>query len=288
MTKFDTVAILGVGLIGGSIGLGLRRRGLVRRVIGIGYREESLRVAKELGAVSDTTLSVAEGAAQADLVVVCTPVGRIADDVRAAVASCPPGAMITDVGSTKAQIVAAVGHSLPNGVRFIGGHPLAGSERRGAAAAEADLFVDRVVVLTPSATTRADDLAALSQFWSSLGARVRCMSADEHDRHLAATSHLPHLVAAALALATPEEALELTATGWADSTRVASGDPELWRQIFASNRQALLDSLSRFDDALARLRVAIERQDAGEVAKLLGDAKQRRDLVQSHDPSRAV
>lgn len=279
MPAFNTVAIHGVGLIGGSIGLGLRRRGLARHVIGIGYREESLRVAKDIGAVSETTLSLAEGVAQADLVIVCTPVGRIADDVRAAAASCRPGALITDVGSTKAQIAAEVGDALPGGVRFIGGHPLAGSERRGASAADADLFVGRVVILTPDNKTRSEDLSALSQFWESLGARVRCMSADEHDRALAATSHLPHLLAAALALATPETILDLTATGWADGTRVASGDPELWRQIFATNRQGLLAALSQFDASLAALRAAIERNDDDEVTRLLTTAKQRRDAA---------
>ena len=279
MREFNTVAILGVGLIGGSIGLGLRRRGLASRVIGIGYREQSLRVAKDIGAVSETTLHLAEGVAQADLVIVCTPVGRIADDVRAAAASCRRGALITDVGSTKAQIVADVVAALPDDVRFIGGHPLAGSERRGAAAADADLFVGRVVVLTPDKKSRHEDLSALKEFWEGLDAHVRCMSADDHDRALAATSHLPHLLAAALALATPDELLELTATGWADGTRVASGDPELWRQIFASNRNGLLAALSQFDASLAALRAAIERGDGDALSKLLTTAKQRRDAV---------
>jgi prephenate dehydrogenase len=278
MPQFDTIAILGVGLIGGSIGLGLRQRGLAKRVIGIGYREESLRVAKQIGAVTETTLDVAEGVAEADLVIVCTPVGRIADDVRAAAASCRPGTLITDVGSTKEEIVRNL-VSLPDDVRFIGSHPLAGSERRGPAAAEADLFVDRVVVVTPDETTRGDDLASLTSFWSGLGARVVLMPPEEHDRALAVTSHVPHLIAAALALATPEKLLELTATGWADCTRVASGDPELWRQIFASNRQALVASLTQFDEALESLRTAIERQDGSAVLDLLATAKQRRDAV---------
>jgi prephenate dehydrogenase len=282
---FDTVAILGVGLIGGSIGLALRRRGLARRVIGIGRRAESLRVALDLGAVTCSTLMPQEGVAEADLVVVCTPVGRIVEDVLALAQHCQQGTLITDVGSTKAAIVVELAGSLPQGVQFIGSHPLAGSERSGAAAAEADLFLDRVVIVTPEATTPADRLQALGDFWHSLGARVVQMSADEHDRALAATSHLPHLVASALAVATPEELLGLTATGWADSTRIASGDPDLWRQIFFSNRDSLLDSLARFEEQLVAFRQAIDNRDAEVLVELLTEAKRRRDSVEPATPT---
>ncbi|HEX7447409.1 MAG TPA: prephenate dehydrogenase/arogenate dehydrogenase family protein, partial [Pirellulales bacterium] len=214
--RFQTVAILGVGLIGGSIGLGLLRRRLVRRVIGIGRRAESLRIAKELGAVTSTTVVLEEGVAEADLAVVCTPVGRIVEDVRTLAPACRQGTVITDVGSTKGAIVAGLRGGLPEGVCFIGGHPLAGGEQSGAAAADADLFVDRTVVLTPDVRTPLDALDALGVFWRDLGSRVVEMEAAEHDRALAATSHLPHLAAAALAAATPPELLPLTAGGWAD------------------------------------------------------------------------
>ncbi|HVA50466.1 MAG TPA: prephenate dehydrogenase [Pirellulales bacterium] len=277
MHALDTVAIVGVGLIGGSIGLALRKRGLATEIVGIGRRAESLRVAQERGAVTRATLDLDEGVADAGWVVVCTPVGRIADDVRAAAQSCRPGALITDAGSTKAEIVERVGLALPRGVRFIGSHPLAGSERSGAAAADADLFVDRLVVLTPEPTSLAGDVRMLSEFWTALGARVATMPAVEHDRLIAAASHLPHLVAAALAVATPDEALPLTATGWADSTRIASGDPELWRQIFASNRSSLLASLTRFEELLAGLRTALDAGDDQAVLEILRAAKQRRD-----------
>ena len=279
MQPFDTVAILGVGLIGGSIGLGLRRRGLASRVIGIGRRPDSLRVAMDMDAVTSTTLAPHEGVADADLVIICTPVGRIAHDVRSVAPHCRPGTLITDVGSTKAEIVADVGTALPNGVRFIGSHPLAGSERNGPAAAEADLFVGRVVIVTPGDATRADDLEALCGFWRGLGARVVKLPPDEHDRALAATSHLPHLIAAALAAATPGELLGLTAGGWGDCTRIASGDPELWGQIFASNRESLLATLSRFEECVIAFREAIERRDDEALLELLTAAKRRRDSV---------
>lgn len=277
--RFDIVAIYGVGLIGGSIGLGLLRRGLARRVIGIGRRPESLRVASELGAVTETTLTPQEGVSEADFVIVCTPVGRIADDVRMLARHCRPGTLLTDVGSTKAAIVAEVAGTLPEEVHFIGSHPLAGSERSGAAAAEADLFVDRVVIVTPDATTRAEDLDALCGFWRHLGARVIAMPADEHDRALASTSHLPHLVAAALAASTPKEILHLTAGGWSDSTRIASGDPELWRQIFVANREPLLASLGMLEQHLAAFCDALQQRDDAALLDLLSAAKSLRDAA---------
>ena len=276
MKHWDTVAIVGVGLIGGSIGLGLRRRGLAREVVGVGRREESLRAAQQLGAMDRSTLDVAEGAADAELIVVCTPVGRIAADVRAAAAASRRQALITDVGSTKAQIVAELDGALPGGVRFVGSHPLAGSEKNGPAAADADLFVNRTVVVTPVGSTCEGDLAAVAALWTSLGARVIHMSPADHDRTLAATSHLPHLVAAALAAATSADDLALTATGWADTTRVASGDPELWSQIFLSNQAHVLAALGRYQETLERLRRAVESGDEPTLVRLLAEAKSRR------------
>lgn len=277
MKHWNTVAIVGVGLIGGSIGLGLRRRGLAREVVGVGRRPESLRTAQQLGAVDRTTLDRSEAVAEAELVVVCTPVGRIAADVRAAAAVSRKQALITDVGSTKAQIVAELDGALPGGARFVGSHPLAGSEKNGPAAADADLFVDRTVVVTPIDSTREDDLAAIGDLWASLGARVVKLSPADHDRALAATSHLPHLVAAALAATTSPDDLPLTASGWADTTRIASGDPDLWTQIFLSNQAQVLAALGRYQDSIGQLRRAIESGDDGDLVRLLAEAKIRRD-----------
>lgn len=277
MKHWDKVAVIGVGLIGGSIGLGLRRRGLAREVVGVGRSKDSLQKAKQVGAVDRTTLDLADGVAQADLIIVCTPVGRIVADVRAAAAASRRQALITDVGSTKARIVAELDGALPGGVRFVGSHPLAGSEKNGPAAADADLFVDRTVVVTPADSTRADDLAALGDFWASLGANVVQMSPADHDRALAATSHLPHLVAAALAAATSPGDLPLTASGWADTTRVAAGDPELWSQIFLSNQAHVLAAIERYGEVLDDMREAIEAGDVGLLVRLLAEAKSRRD-----------
>jgi len=279
MEKWDTVAIVGVGLIGGSIGLALRERGLARQVVGIGRRTASLRVARQIGAVSRTTLDLGRGVARAELVIVCTPVGQIAADVRAAANACRIGALLTDVGSTKAEIVAALEGELPRQTRFVGSHPLAGGEKSGPAAATADLLVGRTVIVTPSAATHDDGIADVAALWSSLGANVVRMPPVEHDRILAGTSHLPHLTASALAAATPEHDLPLVASGWLDTTRVAAGDPELWRQIFATNRAHLLTALGRYEQVLATLRRALERGDEAKLVEVLAEAKRRRDAI---------
>lgn len=277
MKLWDTVAIVGVGLIGGSVGLGMRRRGLAREIIGVGRREESLRAARQLGAVNRTTLDLAEAAAEAELVIVCTPVGRIAADVRAAASASRRQPLITDVGSTKARIVAELAGPLPGGARFVGSHPLAGGEKNGPAAADGELFAGRTVVVTPTAPTRESDVADLEQFWRSLEARVVRMSPVDHDRALAATSHLPHLVAAALAAATAAGDLPLTASGWADTTRIASGDPELWAHIFLSNQANVLAALGQYRKTLDDLQKSLELGDEQQLIQLLTEAKLCRD-----------
>jgi len=275
MKHWDTVAIVGVGLIGGSIGRDLLARGIARRVIGIGRRQTSLKAARQIGAVTETTLKLAAGVAEADLVVVCTPVGRIVDDVRAAAVACKTGAVVTDAGSTKGRIVREIAaQELPSGVAFVGSHPLAGSEKSGPSAAVENLFRERTVVVTPTDATPTGALRAVETFWKQLGARVVRMSPEDHDLALAATSHVPHVVAAALAGTTPENYLTLTAGGWLDTTRIAAADGGLWTQILEHNRPAVVAGISRVEEALAALRRAIERGDAAETERLL-DAGRR-------------
>jgi prephenate dehydrogenase len=281
MKRLDTVAIIGVGLIGGSIGLALRRRDLARQVVGIGRRRTSLDAARRKEAVTATTMDIAKGVSQAELVVVCTPVGRIVEHAREAARHCPPGILITDAGSTKAEIVSQLDGDLGRGVRFLGSHPLAGGEKKGPAQAEEDLFEGRIVILTPGPASRAEDRDTLAQFWKKLGAEVLEMSPEVHDRALAATSHLPHLVASALAAAAPTEYARLVATGWLDSTRIAAGDPDLWRQILSINRVNVLEWLTLFETRLASFRAALERGDEVQLEKLLTEAKRIRDALGS-------
>jgi prephenate dehydrogenase len=281
MRQLKTVAIIGVGLIGGSIGMALRERGLAERVIGIGRRQTSLRTARRVGAVTNTTVELDKGVAEADLVVVCSPVGLIVDHVRRAAAASPEGTLITDAGSTKQMIVSALDNGLPRRCRFLGSHPLAGSEKSGAAHARADLFEGRVAILTPTKNTTGQDYDALEHFWSSLGSVVIQMPPDEHDRALALSSHLPHAVAAALAVTLPERYFRLSGSGFADTTRVAGGDAPLWQQIFSQNRENVLTAMDEFERQLAALRSAIQSDDSAAVEKLLTAAKKNRDALGS-------
>ena len=281
MKHWDTVAIVGVGLIGGSIGLALRDRKLAGRVVGVGRRPAGLAKAKAAGAVDHATQDLAKGVQDAELVVVCTPVESIAQYVREAASACPPGTLLTDAGSTKSSIVRQLNGTLPRAVAFVGSHPLAGSEKSGCDHARANLFDGRVVVVTPTRKTSEENLQRTADFWSALGASVMIMSPVAHDRALAATSHLPHVIAAALARLTPEEDLPLTAGGWRDCTRIAGGDAELWSQILSDNRDNVLKAIGRFERSLAGFRAAIEREDAGRLHQLLKEAKQRRDALGS-------
>jgi prephenate dehydrogenase len=281
MKRYATVAIVGVGLIGGSIGMALRQRGLAERVIGIGRRQLSLRTARRLGAVTNTTVEMAKGVAEAELVVVCTPVGRIAADVAQAAQFCPENTLITDAGSTKRTIVEALDGRLPRGCRFLGSHPLAGSEKAGAIHARADLFEGRVAILTPTKNTRAEDFDALEGFWSALGSVVVQMTPEEHDRALALTSHLPHVAASALAAILPECYFRLTGTGVLDTTRVAAGDPELWKQILLLNRDNVLAALGQYESQLTAVRTAIQQGDQETLECLLAQAKKNRDALGS-------
>ena len=279
MKHWDTVAVVGVGLIGGSIGLDLLAKKLARRVVGIGRRQTSLDAAKRVGAVTETTLDLRAGVGDADLIVVCTPVGRIVDDVLAAAAAAKAGTLITDVGSTKQSIVAGVAGRLPGGVTFVGSHPIAGSEKSGPEAALLDLFDGRTAVVTPAADTPPQATEAVEQFWRQLGSQVVRMTPADHDRALAATSHVPHIVASALAAVTPEEWLTLTAGGWLDTTRVAAADGELWVQILTDNRREVLTGLANVERRLAAVRQALENCDSNELETLLAEGRTRREAA---------
>lgn len=279
MAEYDTVAIVGVGLIGGSIGLALRERKLARRVVGVGRRQMSLDGARKIGAIDHGVTNLATGVAEAQLIVVATPVDTVAERVVQAVAAAQPGALVTDVGSTKETIVSMVDAALAtrrSGPRFVGSHPLAGDHRTGAEHARADMFEGRMVVVTPSAATRPAAVTEVSGFWQSLGANVTTMTPAKHDAALAITSHLPHVAAVALAAATPTELLGLTASGWRDTTRVAGGDPHLWRAIFTANRQHVLEAIDLLSETLGNLREALELGDHESLTAMLEAAARKK------------
>ncbi len=277
MPPLRNVAIIGVGLIGGSIGQALRQRGLAGEVIGIGRRQASLDKALAAGAIDRAELNLEAGVASAEVVIVATPVDSIADFVQQALAASDETTWVTDAGSTKTAICADVGPSAAK--RFIGSHPLAGDHRSGPENARADLLDAKTVVVTPGETTPADLANRAQTFWESLGANVVRMSPQQHDRALAATSHLPHLIASALAAATPDEWLSLAATGWADTTRIAAADPALWAQIFSQNKSALLESLDRMVQQMDQLREDISAENWSQIEDTLQQAKRTRDTL---------
>jgi prephenate dehydrogenase len=274
-----TLTIVGVGLIGGSIGLAVKQRGLADRIVGVGRRMEPLRYALEHNLVDAITVDLTEAVGDAELVVFCTPVQCIVEQARTAAPHCKPGCVLTDAGSTKAVIMEELEGRLPAGVAFVGGHPLAGSEKHGPEHAVAGLFEGRLTILTQTPHTDRRALAKVEAFWLALGSRVRIMGPDEHDRALAVTSHLPHLAASALASMLPTGLHALTATGFRDATRIAAGDPSLWAGIFASNRLAVLQALGHLEEQLARFRTAVETGDVPRLTELLAQAKRVRDAL---------
>jgi prephenate dehydrogenase len=278
--EWPTVAIVGVGLIGGSIGLALQSRRLAGRVIGVGRSAASLATARTAKVVTETSLDLEAAAAEADLVVVATDVGTIASLLDRVDEAVRPGTLITDAGSTKASIVAAwEKRRRSRRGCFVGGHPIAGSHKSGPAAADATLFEGRVTVVTPARGTPAADAEAIGGFWAAVGSTVFMMDPKEHDKILAATSHAPHLLAAAIALATPAVARQFTAGGWRDTTRIAAGDPELWADILLDNAAQVAKALARIAAGAEKMLAAIESGDRRRLLTLLARAKEERDAV---------
>jgi len=273
---FRDVTIVGVGLIGGSIGLRLVRDKACRRIIGVGRRHTSLRSALDMKAIHEATLDPASAAARSDLVIIATSVGLIPSMIEQIIPACRPGTLVTDVGSIKGLIVDAAAEFRRQEVEFVGAHPIAGSEKRGVAHARAELFEKALCILTPADGEPTPGAERLEAFWRALGAEVVLMKPAEHDRLVAAASHMPHSVAAALAASLPDEAIRCAGAGFRDTTRIAGGDAELWADILMGNREEVLASLERFRESLSGLAGALEGADRAAVRDFLADARQKR------------
>ena len=273
-----TVAILGVGLLGTSIGRGLLARGCVEKVVGWGRNAEKLALAKKLDAVTDFTDDLRAAVKDAELVVVCTPVGMIAELVRQAAEFAPAGTLFTDVGSTKTAVSRGLEASPPgNRCRFLGGHPIAGKENHSLEASDGELFSGKVTVLTPTLGTSAEDVGLLTRFWETLGSRVFRMSPEEHDAALARTSHFPHVLACVLAKIVPPELYPLAGTGFGSVSRPASGNVAVWKDILLENADAVLESLEMAASEINILADVLRRRDAETLEEFLEAAKENRD-----------
>jgi prephenate dehydrogenase len=273
------LVVHGVGLIGGSVAAAVKRRRPECRVTGIGRRSERLQAAQAAGLIDDWTHTLRETSVDDNaIVVVCLPVDLISCAVIEAAAATPDGVMITDAGSVKQSVQEAITSSGAASARFVGAHPIAGSEQSGFEYADSELFAGRPCVVTASPAGTAFEQRC-QDFWRSLGARVSFMDCQEHDRILALTSHLPHVMAAVTTCCVEPPDLSFAGTGFCDSTRVASGDPELWQQILCSNRTQLLHAIRKAEAGLAEISTALVNGDRHAVAAILERAAQLRRAV---------
>jgi cyclohexadieny/prephenate dehydrogenase len=265
---YNRVALIGLGLIASSMALAMKRAGLAGEITGYARTAETRAIALELGFVDAVFLTAGEAVTGADLVVLCVPVGvmgAVADEIAPFLA---PGATVTDVGSVKQSVIAAVGPLIPEGVHFVPGHPLAGTEHSGPRAGFAELFDNRWCLLVPPPETDPAAIDRLRSLWEAMGANVDEMDAAHHDLVLAVTSHAPHLIAYTmvgvaddLSRVTDSEVIKYSAAGFRDFTRIAASDPTMWRDVFLTNKDATLEILGRFTEELFALQRAIRTGD---------------------------
>jgi cyclohexadieny/prephenate dehydrogenase len=286
---FEKIALIGVGLIGSSIAHASRRAGLAKHIAGYVPREATRAKAQAAGFADSLYAELAPTVEGADLVVLCTPIGAYAQLARQIAPYLAKGAILTDVGSVKTGVVRDVGPHVPQGVHFIPGHPIAGTEQSGPDAGFAELFDGRWCILTPAPGTEPAALEKLTEFWRRCGSSVESMDAKHHDLVLAIVSHVPHLIAynivgtaADLETVTQSEVIKYSASGFRDFTRIAASDPTMWRDIFLNNRDAVLEMLGRFNEDLAALQRAVRWGDGDALFNLFTRTRAiRRSIIEA-------
>jgi cyclohexadieny/prephenate dehydrogenase len=284
---FDRVALIGLGLIGSSLCHIMRRDKLAGHIAGHAKSAATRDKAKALRLCNSIHETAAAAVRDADLVILCAPVGVCGEIAREIAPALKPGAILTDVGSVKAAIQRDVGSHVPSAVHFIPGHPIAGTEQSGPESGFAELFTGRWVILTPPPGSDAGAVSKLEQFWRACGSNVEIMTAEHHDLVLAITSHLPHLIAynivataADLEEVTDSEVIKYSAGGFRDFTRIAASDPTMWRDVFLNNRDAVLEMLGRFSEDLSALQRAIRWGDGEALYTLFSRAREiRRGII---------
>ena len=287
--RFERVALIGIGLINGSLALNLRRAGLAGEIVACARRSATLDKALALGLADRATTHPEDAVAGADLVVIGTPPAAAGEVARAMAPGLTAEAIVTDVSSIKAQLIQDVLPHLPAPRRFVAGHPVAGTEHSGPEAAFEALFRGRHCILTPLADTDPAAVAAVTAMWQAAGMRVETMTPEHHDRVLAITSHIPHLIAynivstvADLEDRTKLEVIKYAAGGFRDFTRIAASDPVMWRDVFLNNRDAVLEMLATFNEDLARLQRAIRRNEGEVLEKIFTETRAiRRGVIEA-------
>lgn len=277
MKLFNKIAIVGVGLIGGSIGLAVKKAGLAEKVIGIGRHKEKLLLAKKTGAIDECFLDFS-ALYTADLVVLSMPVEAVMKLAPLVKKHIRADCLVFDVGSTKQKIVGLLDKVFPN---YVGTHPLAGSEKKGALNAKADIFQDSLCILTPTKNTKQENVLRVKKLWELLGAKVETVSSKEHDRILSLTSHLPHVAAFSLCNTVSKSLLKFTSTGFKDTTRIAASDHKIWRDIFLSNRDNVLKAIELFEENILKIKSAIAKKDGKSLGNLLKRANKKRKKLNS-------
>jgi prephenate dehydrogenase len=283
VVRWNKITIIGVGLLGGSLGMAVRSRRLANQVTGFVRRVASIKECERTQAVAVATMDLNEAVAGADLVILCTPLAQMRTLAKQMLPALKRGAIVTDVGSVKASVVKDIcGLVRKAGGHFIGSHPMAGAEKTGVSAARPDLFSNATCVVTPTKNSNPTALRKVEQFWKSLGGRTLRLTPQLHDQLVSRSSHLPHVLAATLAAAVldpkhPKAQAALCANGFRDTTRIASGSPEMWRDIALANRSHLRKSLEAFVADLEKVRKLISRGDARALTQHFENAKQRRD-----------
>ncbi len=280
---FKKAAIIGVGLIGGSIAMVMKEKGIAGSITGVGRGRGNLETALKMGLVDTVTTDLAEGVSGADLVIAAVPVQRISEVIKKALPALSPPCIITDVGSVKKAVIDAVEPLLPEGIDYVPAHPVAGTEESGAGAAFAGLFEDRVCVMTPTGKTNPSALARVKSLWQEAGSKVVLMEPDTHDRVFSAVSHLPHIVAYTLvntvAGGDGRELLKFSAGGFRDFTRIASSSPEMWTDICAMNRDCILEMIDKFQFNLDQLKKLLKDGNLDGVREEFEKAKAIRDSI---------
>jgi prephenate dehydrogenase len=281
--QFRKITIVGVGLLGGSIGLAAKKRRVAAEIAGFVRSKKSIAACEKFGATDFATMDLLAAVSNSDLIILCTPLAQMLPLLKQFLPVLKRGAIVTDVGSVKSGVVRELESLVRKvGAHFVGSHPMAGGEKTGVAAARENLFENAACVLTPTKKSSAHAVRKLEQFWKSLGARVLKMDAAQHDLLVSRSSHLPHVVAATLANlvlnpASPKQQAALCANGFRDTTRIASGSPEMWRDIALANRKNLSRSLDAFIADLQKFQRTLKKSDAKAVSKFFATAKLRRD-----------
>ena len=288
----NKIVIFGVGLIGGSVALALKKAGASPKIVGVGRNIENLKTAVDLGVIDEAESDIAKAVADADLVLIATPVAQTPKILEAIIPHLPPNTVVTDAGSTKSDIahyVISASKQAKNPQhflkQFVGGHPIAGAEKSGVTAAKADLFIGKNVVLTPNENSSAEALKLVRELWQTTGANVTEMTAQVHDQIFAAVSHLPHLLAFALVndLANRPNAKQLfdfAASGFRDFTRIAGSSPEMWRDISLANKTALLSELEAYQAEISALQNLLKNEDSQGLKAMFEHASQARQAWQ--------